>query len=197
MRRILWVFPLSLTACVARGRIEGVPDTIQSNNYSCGVAAVQAVLQYYGHWGYQDGYAKEMGTNSEEGTHPAKMVRCLRERGLEAELVEGMSVSDLKRSVDRGHLVIIDFQAWGDPEGKDYAREWEDGHYAVVVGYEGETLVLEDPSLLGSLGTLTATELERRWRDYEVEEGKRREYVRMGIVVRGRRPPASLSEAIK
>lgn len=173
----------SLAACASPRGLENFPDTIQSNNYSCGVAAVQAVLQFYDHWGYADEYAMEMGTSPDEGTHPARMVDCLRKRGLDAQLAEGLTIDDLRRHVDSGVPVIIDFQAWG--EKKDYANEWEDGHYAVVVGFDGDTLILEDPSLLGQRGTMTTTELERRWRDYEIENGKRREYVRSGIVVRG------------
>lgn len=173
----------SLAACAAPHRLDDFPDTIQANDYSCGVAAVQAVLQFYDQWGYADEYAREMGTTPEEGTHPGRMVECLRKRGLDARLVEGLTVDDLRRRVDEGVPVIVDFQAWG--EKQDYSREWEDGHYAVVVGYEGETFILEDPSLLGQRGTLTAAELESRWRDYETENGKRREYVRAGIVVRG------------
>lgn len=186
---------LLLAGCTPSGRIERFPDTIQSNSYSCGVGAVQAVLQYYGHWGYQDGYAKEMGTSPEEGTNPASMVACLRRRGLDARVVEGLTAEDLRRHVDGGVPVIIDFQAWNGEANHDYSREWEDGHYGVVVGYEGDVFLIEDPSLLGTLGTLRADELERRWRDYENEAGgKRREYVRSGIIVRGQAdPPPPLS----
>lgn len=190
MLRAAAILLLALAAaCTPAGRIERFPDTIQSNSYSCGVGAVQAVLQYYGHWGYQDKYAKEMGTSPEEGTNPASMIACLRKRGLDARLVEGLTVEDLRRYVDEGVPVIVDFQAWNGAADHDYSKEWEDGHYGIVVGYEGDLLLIEDPSLLGTLGTLRADELERRWRDYENEAGKRREYRRSGIVVRGKADP--------
>jgi len=85
--------------------------------------------------------------------------------------------------------VIIDFQAWGDPEGKDYTEEWEDGHYGIAVGYDQNSLYIEDPSLLGTVGFLTHDEFLARWHDYEIEDGKRREYRNMGIVVTGDTEP--------
>ncbi len=190
MRHAVVAASAFLAACSSPGSMVGrFPDTIQSNNYSCGVAAVQAVLQYHGIWGYADTYAREMGTTEADGTHPARMVECLRTHGLDAVLREGLTIADLKHFVDQGIPVIIDFQAWNEDPKTDYSAAWEDGHYGVVIGYRGETLYIEDPSLLGTVGELNVAELERRWRDYEEVAGKRREYVRAGIVVRGKVDP--------
>jgi predicted double-glycine peptidase len=184
---------LALAAPVPLKQLHGVPDVIQANNYSCGAGVVQAVMQYYGHWGYQDGYARELGTSPDQGTHPARMTEFFKKRGLDAELREGMTAADLRRHVDRGIPVIVDFQAWGKP-GLDYAHAWEDGHYCVVVGYDRKGFFLEDPSLLGTVGYLRTADFERRWRDYEIEGGKRRPYVRAGIVIKGKpKPPPRVS----
>ncbi len=174
--------------------LQGIPDVIQSNSYSCGTAAVQAILTYYGVWGYQDDFAKEMGTTEDQGTHPARMVAYLRKWGLDAAMRQGLTTADLRRYVEQGVPVILDFQAWGSPARKNYRNEWEDGHYAVLIGYDRRGFYLEDPSLLGTLGYLTTEDLERRWHDYEIEDGKRRNYHRQGIVVKGKRklqPPVS------
>lgn len=174
--------------------IRGIPDVIQSNGWSCGPGVVQAVLTYYGVWGYQDDFAREMGTTEEQGTQPARIAAYLRKWGLDATLREGLTTRDLRRYVDRGIPVILDFQAWNGAPAKDYSQEWEDGHYAVLIGYDRKGFFLEDPSLLGTRGYLAAPELERRWHDYEIENGKRRPYLRLGIVVRGKRklqPPVS------
>jgi predicted double-glycine peptidase len=166
MRITVVVLLLASAGCARAGWIDGVPDSIQSNSYSCGVAAVQTVLQYFGHWGYQDEYAAEMGTNAEEGTHPARILDCLRRRGLDARLAEGLSLDDLRRCVDEGTIVIVDFQAWSDTPNQDYSAEWENGHYAVLVGYRGDRFYFDDPVLFGALGELTGEDLLRRWRDY-------------------------------
>jgi predicted double-glycine peptidase len=162
---------------------------MQANNYSCGVGAVQAVAQYYGVWGYHATHVKALGTTPENGTHPLAMVAYLRKLGLDARLEEGMTLAGLRRWVDAGVPVIVDYQAWNGGAHVDYAKAWEDGHYSVVVGYNRDHVFLEDPSLLGTVGWLTNAEFEARWHDYETEHGKRREYRRMGIVVRGKAQP--------
>lgn len=169
--------------------IRGIPDVMQANSYSCGVGVAQAVAQYYGVWGYHAHHVAKLGTTEAEGTHPAAIVRYLRGLGLDARIVEGMTLADLRRHVDAGVPVILDFQAWNEDPRHDYAREWEDGHYCVVVGYNRGHVFLEDPSLLGTIGWVRDAELLARWRDYENEGVKRRPYVRMGIVVRGEPAP--------
>ncbi len=169
--------------------IRGIPDVMQANSYSCGVGVAQAVAQFYGVWGYHAHHVGKLGTSEDAGTHPEAIARYLRGLGLDARVVEGLTVAQLRSHVDHGVPVIIDFQAWNADPRHDYAPEWEDGHYGVVVGYNRGHLFIEDPSLLGTLGWLSDAELDRRWRDYEDEEGKRRPYLRMGIVVRGRPKP--------
>lgn len=181
--------------------VKGVPDGMQMNDYSCGVACVQAIAQRHGHWGYQAEWAKELGTTPEAGTHPRRMVRSLRRLGLDARLVERLTLAELKAGIDRGDSVIVGFQAWAEdsharrqgqlPPARphDYTQEWECGHYGIAVGYSSEHLFIEDPSLLGTVGTLTHADFLARWHDYELENGRRREYIRMAIVVPGQGSP--------
>jgi predicted double-glycine peptidase len=168
-------------------QLVGIPDVMQVNEYSCGPAAVQAILSYYGVWGYQADFAKELGTSPDQGTHPVKMTAYLKKWGLDAKLVKGLKPADLRRYVDQGVPVIVDFQAWGVPAGKDYKNEWEDGHYTIVLGYDRTGFFMEDPSLLGTIGYLSEKELNRRWHDYEVEGGKRVDNYGLAIVVKGKK----------
>lgn len=182
-------------------KVENIPDVMQMNNYCCGVACVQAVAQRHGHWGYQQEWAKDLGTSEEQGTHPKRIVRTLKHLGLDASLKENLSYDELKAMIDRGDSVIVDFQAWAD-DGKrrparqgqgrrhDYSQEWESGHYCIAVGYDATHIYLEDPSLLGTIGTVKHEDFQARWHDYELESGKRREYVHMVIVVPGKGAPA-------
>lgn len=166
--------------------VEGVPDVMQMDESSCGVGCVQAVAMRLGHWGYQREWAESLGTTLESGTPPDGIVKGFLDIGVSAEVVEGMTLEALKDHLDAGRAVILDIQAWHGEPGYDYASEWEDGHYVVAVGYNDDLVFLEDPSLLGTLGYVTQAELAVRWRDYEVIDGKRREYVRSAIVVHGK-----------
>jgi len=169
--------------------VRGMPDTIQMNSYSCGAAVFQAVAQYFDHWGYQETFAGELGTSQENGTHPLAIVKGLKQLGLEATLEEGLTIDRLEQYLREGRAVVIDYQAWNDePSGKDYSAEWEDGHYSILVGYNDTTLFIEDPSTLGTTGYLSKAEFQNRWHDYENENGRRREYRHMAIIVQG---PAS------
>ena len=55
----------------------------------------------------------------------------------------------------------------------------------VAVGLDARNLYVMDPSLRGSYGFIPRDELLRRWHDFEVEGGRRIEYRRLGIVIRG------------
>lgn len=172
--------------------VRGMPDAIQVNNYSCGVAVFQAVAQYFDHWGYQEKFAKQLGATPDDGTHPAAIIEGFRGLGLEAHLEEGLTLDRVKEYLRAGRVVIVDYQAWhGKPPVSDYTNEWEDGHYSILLGFNDRLLFLEDPSTLGTIGWLTNEEFLSRWHDYENENGRRREYVRMAIIVSGpaRRQP--------
>jgi len=64
-------------------------------------------------------------------------------------------------------------KAWtqSDPKSPDFrwTDAWEDGHYVILIGVEGDNLVFENPSLLGTRGYIPCSEFLGRWRDYEGE----------------------------
>jgi uncharacterized protein len=171
--------------------LEGVPDVRQSTSFSCGAAALQAVLHYYGVEEREDGLMKQLGTNAEEGTHPADILRVAKANGLRAALREGLGLEDLRAALDRGIPVITAIQAWKDEGGPAiaWADRWEDGHYVIVLGLDAASVYVEDPSLLGCRGIIPRKEFLERWHDYEGPSPygpNRRAYVRMGLFIEGR-----------
>lgn len=181
--------PPSPSAFPPRVWLEGLPDSNQMNGYTCGVAIFEAIAMRFRIEIGQETLARVLGATPTDGTHPARMTQGFRELGLEATLVENMTVEQLKAHMDRHDIVIVDFQAWGRPAFKDYAKEWEDGHYGIAAGYDDLHLFVEDPAILGSIGYLLWPDFEARWHDYENESGGRREYHHMAIVVRGTAAP--------
>ena len=85
--------PAALSVDGDRHMLRGVPDVMQRNNYTCGVASAQCVLQYYGIWAYQDGLARSMSTTEAQGTHPAHITSYLNKQGLNAKIVENLTPS--------------------------------------------------------------------------------------------------------
>jgi len=186
------VSPPSLPSLLA-----SVPDVRQSTGYTCGAAALQAVLAYWGMEEREDRLAARLHSTPEAGTHPLDIVRVAREFGLTADLREGLELTDLDAALASRTTVIVDLQAWRDRADLPWAETWDDGHYMVLIGADRDNLYFEDPSLLGSRGTIPRSEFIDRWHDYEGEpplDPTDRKYVRMAIFLRGSRPaPAAPS----
>jgi len=171
---------------------EAVPDVRQSTGYTCGAAALQAVLSYWGTSEREDRLAARLRSTPDAGTHPLDIVRVAGEFGLAAELREGLALADLEAALASGTTVIVDLQAWRDGSGVPWTETWDDGHYMVLLGMDGANLYFEDPSLLGARGVIPRSEFVDRWHDYEGQpplDPSDRKYVRMAILIRGSTPP--------
>lgn len=151
------------------GIISNVPDVRQSQPYSCGAACLQAVLNYYGIDKREGVLMQELNTTEEAGTHPDSIVRVARAHGLDAELRTNLTLADLEEAAAGRIPVIITCQAWSDvsPANLSWDRDWEDGHYMVVIGIDKDNVYFEDPSLLGTRGVIPREEFLSRWHDYE------------------------------
>jgi predicted double-glycine peptidase len=177
---------LAVSGCRTTSRALAVPEVRQAADYTCGVAALQAVLAYYGIEVREDHLARELHADPQKGVNPPAIVRAAQARGLTAQLRRGMTIEDIARAVRSGSPVLVALQAWADKPGTRYADDWDDGHYAVVVAVEPSTIVFEDPSVLGSRAVLSHRAFEERWHD---TDGVSR-YIRMGIIFGGKTPIA-------
>ncbi|HWO23500.1 MAG TPA: C39 family peptidase [Kofleriaceae bacterium] len=184
-RHRLSVALLVLAACAgSRPRELAVPDVRQATDYTCSASALQAVLAYYGVEKREDELARELGATPEDGAPPEAIVRVAMAHGLRAQKRENMTVEDLAAEVAGGRPVIVEIQAWSDTPRMSWADAWDDGHYVIVVAIDGDRLVFEDPSVLGSRAVLSRRELEERWHD--IDGGYRN--IRTGIVFGGKPP---------
>lgn len=159
-----------------------VPDTRQSVTYSCGAAALQAVLMYYGEEFIESELMQKLGT-TDNGTNPRDIVRVARAEGFNAELRENLTIADLEASVARGVPVIIAAQAWREDKDTPWKDRWEDGHYMVVIGTDQDNVYFEDPSILGSKGKIPRQEFMDRWHDVDEKP-----YIQSGIFISGKTP---------
>jgi hypothetical protein len=184
---------LSSATTLPPGFLSGIPDVRQSTNYSCGAAALQAVLSYYGVDKRERDLMDMLKTSEAVGTSPENIVRVAKELGFQAEPRENLKYEDLEEAYRAGIPVICDIQAWtaAPPGNQAWAADWEDGHYVVLLGADPEFIYVEDPSLLGTRGIIPKREFIDRWHDYEGDppfDPSDRAYVRLGIFITGKTP---------
>jgi len=173
------------------------PETRQSTNFSCGASSVQAVLYFYGISIREDNLIQQMDVKptsiEHSGVPPQKIVSFLSKKGLNAPLHQRMTISQLKKLIDKNIPVIIAIQAWdskneSNPKEGFYSNKYTSGHYIVAIGYgfssSGEpAIIFDDPSLLSNHGWMTEKELLTRWHDKDSEGNF---YNHLGIPVSGK-----------
>jgi hypothetical protein len=173
-----------------------VPDVRQSTTYSCGAAALQAVLCAWGIDSRERTLMDECGTTESAGTSPEAIAAAARARGLNVRLVEETDLVALQAAAERGVPAIVAIQAWADERPADFSwrDDWEDGHYVIVLGIDDRNVYVEDPSLLGTRGVIPRPDFLDRWHDYTGEppfDATDRAWHRLAIFIEGGRPAAA------
>ncbi len=156
----------------------------QAESYACGVACVLSLLRYvkYDFDIREDELATALHSNEDEGTRKENVVGYLNavrygndeNPWFNAEFRQGMTIDDIKQSIDNGNPVICAIQAWkwdDDAENYridlDYTNEWESGHWAIAIGYNRDNIFFMDPSTAANYTYISNESLMERWHDYE------------------------------
>jgi predicted double-glycine peptidase len=144
-----------------------LPDTRQGEDYSCGASALQAISGYFGVGPEEEeDYVRDLKMDTRVGSHPFQIIRAAKKYGLRVFGKEFMTIEEVKTFLDRGKPVMLMIQAWRDSETeKNYAKEWDEGHWVVAIGYDRAGMYFEDPSLAAIRGFIPYAELEERWHD--------------------------------
>jgi predicted double-glycine peptidase len=167
-------------------RLLPVPLISQARPWTCGAAALMATLLYFGV--FDDAESRldaDLAVTPEQGTRVGSIVTEARRFGLEADARTGLTLGDLAAEVARGTVVIVALQAWPTHAVADWRTNWEDGHYVVVVGLADDRVYVMDPSVRTGYAYLAREEFLARWHDYDLEDGQRIVYRRLGIEIRG------------
>jgi predicted double-glycine peptidase len=146
-----------------------VPLTRQATDYTCGAAAVQSVIGFYGENIRESALAKELHTTPTVGTAYKNILSFAKRHGYKSSVYRNCSLDSLTKLVDAGTPVICLIQAW--PERKvHYATDWEDGHYVVAVGHDTANIYFMDPCTLGKYTFIPRQEFLTRWHDTDGKE---------------------------
>jgi predicted double-glycine peptidase len=167
-------------------RLVPVPLISQASPWTCGPAALMSVLVYFGV--FDDAESRldaELGATPQDGTRVRNLVAVARRFGLAADARTTLELDDLKNELSRGAVVIVALQAWATGAVTDWRSHWEDGHYVVVVGVSDDRVYFMDPSVRTGYAYLPRAEFVDRWHDYDVEDGHKVVWNRLGIVIRG------------
>ncbi len=160
-------------------RLIPLPLVRQATDFSCGNVAALSILRYYEPEPYarvpESALYAPMGTTPEAGTEPGPIAAYLSQAPvLRAELEDAtdgglVQLEDLERAVDRGEPTIVALQAWQSvatvTQMKDWRTDWDDGHYAVVIGYDAGNLFFMDPSTTGHYTYIPIEQFMARWHD--------------------------------
>lgn len=106
------------------------PSVHQATNWTCGPAALQSILFYYGLYYREDELVAPLTSDREEGTDPEGIVKFCRTLGFTVEEKENMSIGDVASYLVKRIPVLVMYQAWGESEEerkKWYRDVWEEG----------------------------------------------------------------------
>jgi predicted double-glycine peptidase len=158
----------------------------QTFDFDCGAKALQTVMAYYGVEAREDELMKAIGTGR-EGTPVSGMIAVAERHGFHVEAKDRWTLGQIKRFIDQGDPVIVLLQAWADRYMSidDWRNDYEDGHYAIMIGYAKGVLLFEDPASFRRTW-LREREFLARWHD--VDPRTNTKYDRFGMVLLGKKP---------
>lgn len=158
----------------------------QTFDFDCGAKALQIVMAYYGIDIREDELLKELGTGK-DGTRVERMISVAEARGFSVKAGQNMSLREVKRYIDEGHPVIVLLQAWAERYMtlNDWRNNYDDGHYAILIGHARGVLLFEDPASFRRTW-LREYEFLARWHDLDASRNQK--YDRFGMVLLGKEP---------
>jgi ABC-type bacteriocin/lantibiotic exporter with double-glycine peptidase domain len=169
-----------------------LPTGRQTYDFDCGAKALQIVMAYYGIDVREGELMEELKCDS-DGVPVRNMISVAEKKGVQVVAKCEVSLDTVRRYVDENHPVIVLVQAWAERYMtlKDWREDNEDGHYAIVVGYNGYAIVFEDPASFRKTW-MTEEEFISRWHDVDPRTKERLDHFAM--VLLGKQPARKVLE---
>lgn len=186
MKKILLLIATILCTAVSAGNLSPisyfpanliyVPMTRQAYDYTCGIAATQSVLGYFGDDYGESALYSGLKPTEKDVTPYNSIVNFLRKKGYHVEVIvgkqpgQGMTLPQLKNSIDNRKPVIVLIQAYRDIPNTPFQTDWDDGHFVVVIGYDKNNIYFMDPAFLGNYTYIPQQEFLIRWHDVDLQD---------------------------
>jgi len=181
------IFVLLLAACAGAAHpnvslpanLIPIPLYRQRTDFSCGPSSALSLLRYYLWEEYQhtpeQALYKGMNCSRENGTDPAPIANYFTNvAGLRATYISNQdpaaTMSQIKANINEGLPTLIDLQAYRDNPFANWTKDWDDGHYNVLVGYDATNLFFMDPSTDGTYAYIEESVFLQRWHDVEGDD---------------------------
>jgi len=145
-----------------------VPSGTQLHDYDCGAKCLQLVMQYHNVIvPYPDLLSRVHGCE-ENGLSISSIKTLARSFGFKTRSRVNCSMDMLEERINKRQPVIVLIQAWAHKNLRP--NDWRNvgkgsrdyGHYAIVMGVEGDFVVLRDPNCVKQIW-MTKEEFLARW----------------------------------
>jgi len=164
-----------------------MPLIRQATAYTCGCAATASVLNYWTNeeWPEME-LAKILKADDKDGTRYREIADFGRRRGYKVDITQNTTLAQLFALIDKKTPPIVLLQAWPD-KPVDWKTDWDDGHYAVALGYDDKNVYFMDPSTTGHYTWIPHGEFMDRWHDID---GASEKVVQFALVLSRSTKPA-------
>lgn len=148
----------------------------QIQPYSCGAAALKAVM---GHWGDhvdEPILIREIGIDPQAGSTALQVAMAARRRGYLGQMRRFSNIEELGSYTNRDIPVIIAIRSFTRPN---------QGHFVVATRVKPTVVEVMDPNVKGNRRTIPRRELDQRWQFRD----------RVGVIVVPKRKKSTLADA--
>jgi len=166
------------------------PEERQTYNYDCWAKATQSILNYYG-IDVRENIVMKTTKTTKDGTFMLGIEKVIHDNWLKTT-TEKMTVSKIKKYIDKKIPVIVVLQARTDKIHVNRKEDRVDGHYVVAIWYDKTKIYFEDPASIFRT-YLFFKEFKERRHDRD-SNGK--EYYHYGIAVYGKKPAYNLVKKV-
>jgi ABC-type bacteriocin/lantibiotic exporter with double-glycine peptidase domain len=130
-----------------------VPSGTQQHDYDCGAKCLHLVMQYHNVDVPYPGLLSRVHGCEENGLSISKIKSLARSFGFKTRSVVNCRMKELEDRINNRQPVIVLIQAWAHKNLRP--NDWRNvgkgsrdyGHYAIVMGFDDDFIVLRDPNV--------------------------------------------------